>query len=80
MNPVYVDRLVQDRQAELLHAARRARIPSGPDAIRHRLLPAIGHRFGYLLMRIGERLIDAADSALSTDAPTGAARLSQGHR
>ena len=79
MNPVYLDRLVKDRQVELQRAAGRRRAHSSPGAKNHRLLAIVGRRFGFLLMRIGQRLVGAADAVLSTESQSSAARLSQGH-
>jgi hypothetical protein len=80
VHPVYLDRLVKDRQAELQCAAGRRRVPSSPGTNNHRLLAIVGRRFGFLLMRIGQRLVGAADAVIFTDSQSNAARLSQGHR
>ena len=79
VNPVHLDRLVKDRQAELQRAAGRRRAPSSPGTNNHRLLAIVGRRFGFLLMRIGQRLVGAADAVLSTESQSSAARLNQGH-
>ncbi len=80
MNPVYVDRLVKDRQAQLLHAARVDGVPSGIATPRSRLLAVISYRCGSLLVRIGQRLLGVADSALANESPSVMTRLTQGHR